>query len=373
MVTAAAMAFCVGPSLRLRGKHIQAQVARHPQRSIPAPAGKTRPEGDPPWPSGPSPRLRGKLRLQHDGSLRAGSIPAPAGKTPALRGHRDQRGVHPRACGENVHPVRGDPGRGGPSPRLRGKLVEAVQQEAHERSIPAPAGKTPRRLRGEAGARVHPRACGENQERWLRAPTGEGPSPRLRGKRCWPPPSTPPRRSIPAPAGKTRSTGSATGPESVHPRACGENIMRGRASSQICGPSPRLRGKPEAHSQASMTERSIPAPAGKTEPGTSSARAARVHPRACGENVDIAAQSIATRGPSPRLRGKRSRVAWGAAVVGSIPAPAGKTSENRPGQEAVAVHPRACGENPGSMTAAEGIAGPSPRLRGKRTASAASS
>ena len=91
-----------------------------------------------------------------------------------------------------------------------------------------------------------------------------GTSPRTRGKHqaahC---PAGHPW-NIPAHAGKTpsRHPGKRGGWE--HPRARGENPMRGWVSAGHCGTSPRTRGKPNSRSSNSASARNIPAHAGKT-------------------------------------------------------------------------------------------------------------
>ena len=234
---------------------------------------------------GPSPRMRGKRRFRPGRPEGHRSIPAYAGKTLFLSAITSVPPVHPRVCGENgahrggaephaVHPrvcgenplarsqpssrfgpsprMRGKPGAGGvpeeqhrsipayagktfqalpvsfsrrgPSPRMRGKQAEAIQGGGGLRSIPAYAGKTSAPAPRARRRTVHPRVCGENSDRWMRAFEDAGPSPRMRGKRH-------------LLVGRVLRG-------LVHPRVCGENVER-------------LEKKPPV-------ERSIPAYAGKT-------------------------------------------------------------------------------------------------------------
>ena len=177
------MKFVMGPSPRLRGKRGSPAAGSGQARSIPAPAGETSATGrkrPTSWvhpracggnegkvhvqsfDSGPSPRLRGKPRLLDHLPDRPGSIPAPAGETNDGCGRRGLIAVHPRACGGNPYLVASVTGLSGPSPRLRGKLREVEHPPGGRGSIPAPAGETSPGNAGQAGSRVHPRACGGN-------------------------------------------------------------------------------------------------------------------------------------------------------------------------------------------------------------------
>ena len=110
--------------------------------------------------------------------------------------------------------------------------------------------------------------------------------------------------------------------------------------------------------------RSIPACAGK--PRTSGTRASRqrVHPRVCGEAPVLVDEGFTWTGPSPRVRGSRQRVELAALVVGSIPACAGKPGTACPSGLANGVHPRVCGEAILEHIRGVRIHGPSPRVRG---------
>ena len=194
-------------------------------------------------------------------------------------------------------------------------------------------------------AEVHPRACGGNGRGDPRPMTLGGPSPRLRGKRGRGGPSPRRPRSIPAPAGETGAGPGRRGRRPVHPRACGGNHTPHRNGSSQSGPSPRLRGKPLPEIQRLVAGRSIPAPAGETGPRPVERESSGVHPRACGGNSIGAISDPISKGPSPRLRGKRTGGAAGDSRAGSIPAPAGETAPCWAPAAPWWVHPRACGGN----------------------------
>ena len=89
------------------------------------------------------------------------------------------------------------------------------------------------------------------------------------------------------------------------------------------------------------------------------------HPRACGENACAGGCGVGVAGSSPRVRGKR-RIRQGLGRgVRLIPARAGKTPGAAPGAPSPAAHPRACGENSRRTLCAAFTAGSSPRVRGK--------
>ena len=196
--------------------------------------------------------------------MASGSIPAPAGETGRRSCSCSTTTVHPRACGGNIFFCSFSLASFGPSPRLRGKLALQLRSVLQPRSIPAPAGETRSEGPGWRGKRVHPRACGGNCFLSLQESCNKGPSPRLRGKRDRPNETVNVLRSIPAPAGETAITLTASSTVMVHPRACGGNEYKLYRVELEEGPSPRLRGKHLPGLAAVDTHGSIPAPAGET-------------------------------------------------------------------------------------------------------------
>src|SRR5690606_27931170 len=143
-------------------------------------------------------------------------IPAPAGNCALLDGSLTCTAVHPRACGELLHPpclVRlGE----GTSPRLRGTVRIRFPAAPPKRYIPAPAGNWAICAVPAMGYTVHPRACGELSVGWRRTYRGDGTSPRLRGTGV--PHQRQPRGRgyIPAPAGNCVVTKFKDGRITVH-------------------------------------------------------------------------------------------------------------------------------------------------------------
>ena len=320
------------------------------------------------WPSmGPSPRVRGKRRPRAGEELVERSIPARAGETLERTDEQLGRPVHPRACGGNPGETFDDGLKGGPSPRVRGKPDERWQEFSGRRSIPARAGETRAGVTREALNKVHPRACGGNDLQYLLKRHPEGPSPRVRGKRGGGVLYTPDLRSIPARAGETWR-GRALHPRStVHPRACGGNVEGACSTPPIYGPSPRVRGKRPHDLHVRPEDGSIPARAGETAAIVPTRAGVKVHPRACGGNCLRHRSTSHMRGPSPRVRGKRTRARRTIPRGGSIPARAGETARRAGRMRRPSVHPRACGGNVCASSEQWRANGPSPRVRGKPT------
>ena len=356
---------------------------------------------------GSSPRVRGKHWLDARVNAIQRLIPARAGKTPVGLAQSPGTQAHPRACGENFSLYDLQNLLPGSSPRVRGKLNTHMQRKHHERLIPARAGKTPAhlshshttwgsspRVRGKpfawaccrtqsgliparAGktiqlispsksAKAHPRACGENGSQGTSAPTLQGSSPRVRGKRVAPPQHRPQPRLIPARAGKTGLLGLRRRNDWAHPRACGENPPTAPGAPTTAGSSPRVRGKRDDGEAVQVDVRLIPARAGKTYLWRSTNEHGRAHPRACGENIPRPPQSIRSRGSSPRVRGKPREEAATIDMGGLIPARAGKTPLLHLRMLALWAHPRACGENEAGDEKGAVFEGSSPRVRGKQ-------
>ena len=294
---------------------------------------------------GSSPRVRGKPR-GGSGALRGrGLIPACAGKT--YRRGRDGvlTRAHPRVCGENQWTTCPRTSTTGSSPRVRGKLPRPNRRVHSHGLIPACAGKT---MMGGDGAReesAHPRVCGENRPALRLRGSARGSSPRVRGKRDVQALRKPLAGLIPACAGKTWP---AAGPRSstrAHPRVCGENGGDPDNLYTGDGSSPRVRGKPRAVRHHAGQRGLIPACAGKTRVRSGAHYPRRAHPRVCGENPWRTFRGMFQAGSSPRVRGKPTRSRALSFLDGLIPACAGKTTATTSSASAARAHPRVCGEN----------------------------
>ena len=135
-------------------------------------------------------------------------------------------------------------------------------------------------------------------------------------------------RITPACAGKTFRGVAQSAARQDHPRACEENEIRNPCLYSLSGSPPRMRGKLLFGSGHFVVAGITPAHAGKTEPETVLCRTCMDHPRACGENVQIAHRSFSESGSPPRMRGKPPESAAFDRGCGITPAHAGKTQQD---------------------------------------------
>ena len=295
----------LGSSPRVRGTPIVVVVVLYPLRFIPACAGNSadrhasrvasavhprvcgelRGEAEHVFGLlGSSPRVRGTRTARHPSGCRSRFIPACAGNSARPRRTTPSWTVHPRVCGELRGTRRWPFLAPGSSPRVRGTLPGIVLVLAARRFIPACAGNSRSRepqqhpavgssprvrgTRRSAGGRrrqapVHPRVCGElvlRADALRRAP-----------------------RFIPACAGNSRPPSRSASRTAVHPRVCGELLAPGNHARVDTGSSPRVRGTPDQPGGPLLDLRFIPACAGNSRPPSRSASRTTVHPRVCGE------------------------------------------------------------------------------------------
>ena len=237
---------------------------------------------------------------------------------------------------------------------------------ARHRFIPAPAGNAPREPMRDGLETVHPRACGERCIVRSFCVFSFGSSPRLRGTRTRASQRSRRSRFIPAPAGNAGHQAPWAIRRTVHPRACGERRGSSAVPDPDHGSSPRLRGTPPPAGRRDGTARFIPAPAGNARNSCSGSCFRSVHPRACGERPGSGVETVDGDGSSPRLRGTRGRGLGCARGDRFIPAPAGNARLESGVGNVNPVHPRACGERKKSTAARSAAGGSSPRLRGTR-------
>ncbi len=215
--------------------------------------------------AGSFPRTRGTPPEGRCRGPLARFIPAHAGNTSTGNSTDNVLTVHPRARGEH-HPQAGpEAPQGGSSPRTRGTRCRHGAGRGMGRFIPAHAGNTPRSPSASSPLTVHPRARGEHILPVAVVPTGNGSSPRTRGTRGFRIQRVHIERFIPAHAGNTFRMEPGRVRLPVHPRARGEHAMpQGQLRHQL-GSSPRTRGTHPACVAARRRERFIPAHAGNTE------------------------------------------------------------------------------------------------------------
>ena len=229
-------------------------------------------------------------------------------------------------CGGNPQPPGRKGDTRGLSPRVRGKPISLYFASSFSRSIPACAGETLRLDPPDGQRTVYPRVCGGNATSALPPARWHGLSPRVRGKRCAGTSARPLARSIPACAGETETTTANTTDSKVYPRVCGGNAHSRPPAAASAGLSPRVRGKRAFPPARCCQRRSIPACAGETAQKANFPIFGKVYPRVCGGNGQNPPQSRRVKGLSPRVRGKLKRKTSARGGGWSIPACAGETA-----------------------------------------------
>ena len=135
---------------------------------------------------GLSPRARGKPSLKPLPPASSGPIPASAGETRKQVCAGVSMGAYPRERGGNLTCGAVRYGRGGLSPRARGKQNREPRRVFDDGPIPASAGETIVRLLRARGKRAYPRERGGNSANCGRRISVQGLSPRARGKHFYP-------------------------------------------------------------------------------------------------------------------------------------------------------------------------------------------
>ena len=340
-----AFAAC-GSSPLTRGKPWSDLTVRVRPRLIPAHAGKTASHTGSYTPCpGSSPLTRGKPEVGGRTVRDARLIPAHAGKTRGDRRYGKNHRAHPRSRGENEALGAALGELAGSSPLTRGKHSCSRSDRAQRGLIPAHAGKTYGFRAASVWPRAHPRSRGENG---------------LRLSRLSPPPWL-----IPAHAGKTPIPAVDTRTTEAHPRSRGENRRRLSHVATARGSSPLTRGKPTGARRTPGRSRLIPAHAGKTPCRVQRAWWSRAHPRSRGENLRGHGGRLPGAGSSPLTRGKLGQAVLGHVSERLIPAHAGKTFPCCRLRRRSGAHPRSRGENSIREGGRRGRRGSSPLTRGK--------
>ena len=171
-------------------------------------------------------------------------------------------------------------------------------------------------------------------------------------------------RFIPAGAGNasTMSTKSVCPP--VHPRGCGERINILDCFQNLNGSSPRVRGTPFESILSSASVRFIPAGAGNAGKMAQASSGYSVHPRGCGERIEFRNPICRHYGSSPRVRGTLDTAKLNSNSQRFIPAGAGNATSTTASSPSSTVHPRGCGERSTDGQFIFQHNGSSPRVRG---------
>ena len=201
---------------------------------------------------------------------------------------------------------------------------------------------------------------------WLRLLVVLGSSPRVRGTRLTDGYAPVILRFIPACAGNAGACRIYSLLLAVHPRVCGERMNSFDRAGRAVGSSPRVRGTHQDLEDWDRDGRFIPACAGNAIGIAPQSLALPVHPRVCGERCGTLCAALGCHGSSPRVRGTPRRARTGAPGCRFIPACAGNASFTGARLAAWPVHPRVCGERPRTGRLPSQSTGSSPRVRGTR-------
>ena len=234
----------------------------------------------------------------------------------------------------------------GSSPPARGTLARWGHSRLLRRFIPARAGNTIASNSATLLYPVHPRPRGEHRTAGDDATVVRGSSPPARGTptgRCLPARAL---RFIPARAGNTCIRCLWRSPVSVHPRPRGEHIRERAPEALLAGSSPPARGTPATRDRRGACPRFIPARAGNTGALQDRLGGRPVHPRPRGEHSSSLTTWTPNTGSSPPARGTPRKLYR-------------LTGES-------AVHPRPRGEHAPWLTDSRSITGSSPPARGTR-------
>ena len=191
----------------------------------------------------------------------------------------------------------------GSSPRVRGSPISNTRPAYNLGIIPAGAGLTDDHFIDTPKNRDHPRGCGAHCPSKRSTHPALGSSPRVRGSHTSIRVAGRYRGIIPAGAGLTARSITATTSSRDHPRGCGAHFKADKGYYRKMGSSPRVRGSQLAQRKAQMRDGIIPAGAGLTAAALKDRWRIWDHPRGCGAHTFCNFFSRPLMGSSPRVRG----------------------------------------------------------------------
>ena len=151
---------------------------------------------------------------------------------------------------------------------MRGKGFRAFPSTSVSRITPAYAGKSFNQLEMSENRGDHPRLCGEKSEAVKLYITHLGSPPPMRGKDTILQQITVHSGITPAYAGKRKGTFAGMIPCEDHPRLCGEKAPHRAGKTVLLGSPPPMRGKEPQNVTSIKFYRITPAYAGKRSSGT---------------------------------------------------------------------------------------------------------
>ena len=337
------------------------------RRIIPAYAGSTQQNYSKLFTSPDHPRIRG----EHvgDGAVHLhleGIIPAYAGSTDPNRSFGEKMADHPRIRGEHTLHPQWVTDLAGSSPHTRGAQRPRRKFTVHCGIIPAYAGSTIRAVAPVTVGQDHPRIRGEHERTMYCSPRDSGSSPHTRGAPGYLHLRRQARRIIPAYAGSTRTSPSATSSWQDHPRIRGEHGDVLPLAVRCAGSSPHTRGAPQHGLDLAVPIGIIPAYAGSTSSYPTCELPRTDHPRIRGEHDPSSGMSLQQMGSSPHTRGAPPHPPRRSRRARIIPAYAGSTASPAPALSPSTDHPRIRGEHRLQGMPVHPDQGSSPHTRGAR-------
>ena len=197
----------------------------------------------------------------------------------------------------------------GSSPHTRGALPFGSATEKWGGIIPAYAGSTPDCAGSDDLDRDHPRIRGEHRNAADCEWGHRGSSPHTRGARTASSAWLVRLGIIPAYAGSTAWDKAKASYYRDHPRIRGEHFSGRALMNSIVGSSPHTRGAPLMAELEANAVGIIPAYAGSTQAGKSTAESYGDHPRIRGEHSCLRPCRGRRPGSSPHTRGAQQQAA----------------------------------------------------------------
>ena len=248
---------------------------------------------------------------------------------------------------------------------MRGEhLVDRVPAQVRDGIIPACAGSTRRSWTASRHPWDHPRMRGEHDGLSAEKQAQVGSSPHARGARRHDYRRRLHPGIIPACAGSTAAGRPSTPSRWDHPRMRGEHVSQFSHAAFIEGSSPHARGAHLRYGTKLRAVGIIPACAGSTRDRVQERHPERDHPRMRGEHTRHCVLLTLTTGSSPHARGALVGVVQRVPAQGIIPACAGSTPCRCSRPATSADHPRMRGEHFIFDERGRMVEGSSPHARG---------
>ncbi len=252
----------------------------------------------------------------------------------------------------------------GSSPLARGSLLLDLRDERVRGLIPAGAGLTPHSATASASAPAHPRWRGAHGITSGVKGALKGSSPLARGSLAHLGRLLDHPRLIPAGAGLTRGSGARSPATPAHPRWRGAHPVVVILLEWEAGSSPLARGSPRQDSRPGHHLGLIPAGAGLTPLPGECADPRQAHPRWRGAHGPASRTPPRSPGSSPLARGSRLVPCPSRPVLRLIPAGAGLTLPRRMRPRQAWAHPRWRGAHRLQLAVPKAGRGSSPLARG---------